>query len=315
MSRVLAVLSLAVAFGAWGCGRDIGPKGQAPTPAAPAGPSLGSYFAPEAPESTPRACASSRSRRRRGPSRSGPSASAATRGSSCCCCTAAPARPTSTSKALESFLAAEGIEFIYYDQLGSAYSDQPKDESLWTIERFVDEVEQVRQALGLDQGRLLPARPVLGRHPRHRVRAQAPAAPQGARHLEHDDEHPRLQPLRERRAREGDGPGGGEGDPGAREEGPVREPALHGAAACRTSTRSTSAGSRSGPTRSMRSFGKLNKQVYVLDAGPERVRRLGPAREVGPQGRPRQDHGADARDRRDPRHDGPRAHALGARRR
>jgi len=50
----------------------------------------------------------------------------------------------------ESFLPAEGIEFIYYDQLGSAYSDQPSDESLWTTERFVDEVEQVRQALGLD---------------------------------------------------------------------------------------------------------------------------------------------------------------------
>ena len=50
---------------------------------------------------------------------------------------------------LESFLAADGIEFIYYDQLGSAYSDQPKDESLWTIERFVEEVEQVRLALGL----------------------------------------------------------------------------------------------------------------------------------------------------------------------
>src|SRR6059036_2704720 len=52
-------------------------------------------------------------------------------------------------EAMESFLPAEGIELIYYDQLGSAYSDQPKDEALWTTERFVDEVEQVRQALGL----------------------------------------------------------------------------------------------------------------------------------------------------------------------
>jgi proline iminopeptidase len=50
---------------------------------------------------------------------------------------------------LERFLAAEGIEFIYYDQLGSSYSDQPQDDSLWTIERFVDEVEQVRTALAL----------------------------------------------------------------------------------------------------------------------------------------------------------------------
>jgi len=52
---------------------------------------------------------------------------------------------------MESFLPREGIEFIYYDQLGSAYSDQPSDESLWTTERFVDEVEQVRRALGLDR--------------------------------------------------------------------------------------------------------------------------------------------------------------------
>ncbi len=51
----------------------------------------------------------------------------------------------------ESFLPSEGIEFIYYDQLGSAYSDQPHDEALWTTARFVDEVEQVRQALGLDR--------------------------------------------------------------------------------------------------------------------------------------------------------------------
>ncbi len=44
----------------------------------------------------------------------------------------------------------ESIEYIYYDQLGSYYSDQPKDSSLWTNERFVEEVEQVRIALGLD---------------------------------------------------------------------------------------------------------------------------------------------------------------------
>lgn len=43
----------------------------------------------------------------------------------------------------------EGIEYIYYDQLGSYYSDQPSGNELWTIERFVDEVEQVRKALNL----------------------------------------------------------------------------------------------------------------------------------------------------------------------
>lgn len=51
----------------------------------------------------------------------------------------------------ESFLPSEGIEFIYYDQLGSVYSDQPGDSDLWTVSRFVEEVEQVRQALGLNK--------------------------------------------------------------------------------------------------------------------------------------------------------------------
>lgn len=45
----------------------------------------------------------------------------------------------------------EGIEYIYYNQLDSYYSDQPNDTSLWTIEHFVEEVEQVRIALGLNK--------------------------------------------------------------------------------------------------------------------------------------------------------------------
>lgn len=52
---------------------------------------------------------------------------------------------------MESFFPQEGIEFYEYDQLGSYYSDQPRDSSLWTIDRFVDEVEQVRKALKLDK--------------------------------------------------------------------------------------------------------------------------------------------------------------------
>jgi len=50
----------------------------------------------------------------------------------------------------DGYFPQEGIEYIYYDQLGSYYSDQPDDLDLWTTERFVEEVEQVRQALGLD---------------------------------------------------------------------------------------------------------------------------------------------------------------------
>jgi proline iminopeptidase len=54
-------------------------------------------------------------------------------------------------ESFESFFPQEGIEFYEYDQLGSYLSDQPKDSSLWTIERFVEEVEQVRKALGLNK--------------------------------------------------------------------------------------------------------------------------------------------------------------------
>ena len=60
--------------------------------------------------------------------------------------------PGSTHEYLEacdSFLPAAGIEYYYYDQLGSGFSDQPEDPSLWEVSRFVDEVEQVRLALGL----------------------------------------------------------------------------------------------------------------------------------------------------------------------
>jgi len=54
-------------------------------------------------------------------------------------------------EACDSYLPAAGVEYYYYDQLGSAFSDQPEDASLWELDRFVDEVEQVRQALGLER--------------------------------------------------------------------------------------------------------------------------------------------------------------------
>ena len=52
-------------------------------------------------------------------------------------------------EAFDSFFPREGIEYYLYDQLGSAYSDQPTDPDLWDLPRFVEEVEQVRSALGL----------------------------------------------------------------------------------------------------------------------------------------------------------------------
>lgn len=49
----------------------------------------------------------------------------------------------------DGYLPNEEIEYIYYDQLDSYYSDKPNDTSLWTTEHFVEEVEQVRKALNL----------------------------------------------------------------------------------------------------------------------------------------------------------------------
>ena len=51
----------------------------------------------------------------------------------------------------EGYLPNEEIEYIYYDQLDSYYSDKPNDTTLWTTEHFVEEVEQVRKALNLNR--------------------------------------------------------------------------------------------------------------------------------------------------------------------
>lgn len=51
----------------------------------------------------------------------------------------------------ESFFPKEGFEFYEYDQLGSYFGDKPTDSSLWTTERFVEEVEQVRKALRMNK--------------------------------------------------------------------------------------------------------------------------------------------------------------------
>ena len=54
-------------------------------------------------------------------------------------------------EAFDSYFPAARIEYYYYDQLGSHYSDQPDEPELWEVPRFVEEVEQVRQGLGLDR--------------------------------------------------------------------------------------------------------------------------------------------------------------------
>ncbi len=62
-----------------------------------------------------------------------------------------PAMTHEYMECFESYFPKEGFEFYEYDQLGSYYSDQPTDSSLWTIDRFVEEVEQVRVALGMNK--------------------------------------------------------------------------------------------------------------------------------------------------------------------
>lgn len=62
-----------------------------------------------------------------------------------------PAATHEYLEAFDSYFPAAGIEYYYYDQLGSYYSDQPDEPELWELPRFVEEVEQVRQSLGLVQ--------------------------------------------------------------------------------------------------------------------------------------------------------------------
>src|SRR5450755_4619134 len=97
-------------------------------------------------------CAWCPSKRRPALSRSGPSGSETTRRCESFSSTAGLARPTSTWKPATAICRrpTADVEYYYYDQLGSAYSDQPDDDSLWELDRFVDEVEQVRCALVLE---------------------------------------------------------------------------------------------------------------------------------------------------------------------
>jgi proline iminopeptidase len=66
--------------------------------------------------------------------------------------------PTNSHEGFEIFLTQLPLDkytIIFYDQLGSYYSDQPTDTTLWNIPRFVDEVEQVRQFYKLENFYLL----------------------------------------------------------------------------------------------------------------------------------------------------------------
>jgi proline-specific peptidase len=52
-------------------------------------------------------------------------------------------------------MASDSRRVIFYDQLGCGCSDQPDDNSLWRVDRFVEELGIVRRELGLERVHLL----------------------------------------------------------------------------------------------------------------------------------------------------------------
>ena len=71
------------------------------------------------------------------------------------CLNGGPGLPCDYLREPHAVLAERGLRVVTFDQLGCGASDRPKDPSLWTIDRYADEVEAVRQALGLGTVHLL----------------------------------------------------------------------------------------------------------------------------------------------------------------
>ena len=71
------------------------------------------------------------------------------------CLNGGPGLPCDYLREPHACLADHGYRVVAYDQLGCGESDRPSDPSLWTIERYAQEVETVREALGLGRVHLL----------------------------------------------------------------------------------------------------------------------------------------------------------------
>lgn len=71
------------------------------------------------------------------------------------CLNGGPGLPCDYLREAHSPLADTGYRVVAFDQLGCGRSDKPDDMSLWTIERYVEEVEQIRVALNLGKFHLL----------------------------------------------------------------------------------------------------------------------------------------------------------------
>ncbi|MDP3671741.1 MAG: proline iminopeptidase-family hydrolase [Telluria sp.] len=71
------------------------------------------------------------------------------------CLNGGPGLPCDYLRESHSCLAELGWCVVFYDQLGCGASDRPDDASLWTLERYVAELEQVRATLGIGRFHLL----------------------------------------------------------------------------------------------------------------------------------------------------------------
>ncbi len=71
------------------------------------------------------------------------------------CLNGGPGLPCDYVRESHAAFADRGYRVVVHDQLGTGASDHPKDTGLWTIERYVAEVETVRTALGLGRVHLL----------------------------------------------------------------------------------------------------------------------------------------------------------------
>ncbi len=64
-----------------------------------------------------------------------------------------PGYPSASLEPLEAL--ASDRQVVFYDQLGCGNSDRPEDASLWTVERFVDELGRLLRHLDIDDAHLL----------------------------------------------------------------------------------------------------------------------------------------------------------------
>lgn len=71
------------------------------------------------------------------------------------CVNGGPGLPCDYLREAHSCLVDDGFRVVAFDQLGCGQADRPSDPALWRIERYVEETETVRQALGLGRVHLL----------------------------------------------------------------------------------------------------------------------------------------------------------------